>query len=421
MPFSNVLEKLNSLVKGGKPQGVLQGSKQTPQSTDLPIAIDFGSSCVKILQLQAGDSPSLIGAASAEVPEELRTEALKRLEYQFKALPRLVKAAGLKGRRAVCAIPAWATVCKHFQLAKSAEMSLEQLVEMQIPSQLNCDPTQISYRVLEVTPPNASKPEVIVMAVSKDLVKKLMGAITASKLDPVGMHSEFIAMLHAFDYLHKRETDVNVNTLYLDIGMATTCVAISHGKKLAFARVIELGGYSLDEQLSRQLNCTVKEARKRRWELNEGTAPAVPLSMAAKSSTRNLEDLNAIIDRREGTAPPGLGSAVNSMEHVDMCPPECDLSESIDILTDEVRMCLRFHWAQFPDKKVERVIFVGGEARHRGLCQQIAKALKLPAQVADPFSRICRTGKEGLCEIDITKPQPGWAVALGLCLAPTDL
>jgi len=421
MSFSNVLEKLNSLVKGGNPHGLLRDAKQTPQSTGLPIAIDFGSSCLKVLQLQAGESPSLVGAATAEVPEELRTEALKRLEYQFKALPRLVKASGLKGRRAVCAIPAWATVCKHFQLSKSSEMSLEQLVEMQIPTQLNCDPSRISYRILEVTPPNASKPEVIVMAVSQDLVKKLMDAISASKLDPVGMHSEFTAMLHAFDYLHKRDSDVNVNTLYLDIGMATTCVAISHGKKLAFARVIELGGYSLDEQLSRQLNCTVKEARKRRWQLNEGIAPAASLSMAAKSSTRNLEDLNVIIDRREGLATAGLGGTVNSMDHVDMCPPECDLSESIDILTDEVRMCLRFHYAQFPDKKVERVIFIGGEARHRGLCQQIAKALKLPAQIADPFSRIIKTGKEELCEIDITKPQPGWAVALGLCLAPTDL
>ena len=84
-------------------------------------------------------------------------------------------------------------------------------------------------------------------------------------------------------------------------------------------------------------------------------------------------------------------------------------------------MRLRYHDSQFPGKRVDRAMFVGGEARHRGLCQAVARALRLPAQMADPLARIARTGAEPALGVDLKQPQPGWAVALGLCLSPTDL
>ncbi len=84
-------------------------------------------------------------------------------------------------------------------------------------------------------------------------------------------------------------------------------------------------------------------------------------------------------------------------------------------------MCLRYHQSLFRDRKVERVIFTGGESRDIGLCQHVAKSLRLPAQLGDPLSlhqykRSLRT--PGL---SLGQPQPGWAVACGLCTAPTDL
>jgi len=421
MPLPAAFRHLTSLAKMGR---ALAPNAKTPMNMGaalgLPIGIDFGTGSMKVLQVNPGEPPTLVTAAAIETPEDIIADPLKRLEFQVAALPGLVKEAGFKGKRAVCAIPAWATVCKHMQLSRADGATIDTLVAQQIPLQMSCDPSQIVYRFLEVTPPTAAKPEVIVMAVSRELVTQFMGAIRACKLDPVGMHSEFAAALHAFDYIHKRDGDVLVNTLYLDIGQGTTGVAISHGKQLAFARVIDLGGASLDAQLAGQLGCTAKEARTRRWELNDGVAPAA-MTMAAKSDPRSMSDIDALIDRRRAGVMPGLSAGVLSQEPVSLCPEAGDLSESMDILSDEVRMCLRFHAGQFPDKKVERVVFIGGESRHRGLCQHIAKSLKLPAHMADPLARIARTGKEPLLGVDITRPQPGWVVAMGLCLAPTDL
>ena len=122
-------------------------------------------------------------------------------------------------------------------------------------------------------------------------------------------------------------------------------------------------------------------------------------------------------ERRQGLPPRG---------HTDLSgqafsPPAADLSEPLEILTDEISMSLRYHESIFPDRKIDRAIFIGGEARHLGLCQHIARTLKLPAQVADPMAGVARTGDEPTLGVDFSEPQPGWATALGLCMSPTDL
>ena len=79
----------------------------------------------------------------------------------------------------------------------------------------------------------------------------------------------------------------------------------------------------------------------------------------------------------------------------------------------------RYHDATFPNRPVDRLIFVGGESRHRGLCQRIAQALGVAAQVGDPMVRMGRISDVGVASgIDRRQPQPGWAVAIGLSMGP---
>lgn len=414
--------QLGSLAKMGQAISTSMSSKlgMKPASQS-PIGIDFGTGSLKVLQVSAGDPPCLVAAAQVETPMELQSDVEKRLVFQITQLPRIIREGGFKGKRTVCAIPGWATVCKHMPLPKSDSGNLDEAVASTIPVQLGRDPADLVYRYLNVSPAGkGGKLEVIVIAVERSLVQRLMSAMIASKLELVGMHSEFAAALHAFDYIHRREGDVLTNTLYLDIGQGTTTVAISHGKTLAFCRVVELGGRQLDDAVSRQLRCDLADARRKRW--GDKVEQSAAMSMAERASGRSaLADVSLGEDRRGNKAPSGFGPLVDQHPATAVGPERTDLSEPMDMLTDEVRMCLRFHGAQFPDRKVERVVFVGGESRHIGLCQHIAKALKLPAQMADPLARVARHGKEPCLGLDLSKPQPGWAVVMGLCLGPTDL
>ncbi len=394
----------------------------------LPIAIDFGTGSLKILQVAQSDTPSLVAAACLETPRELLNDHKKRLDFQLEGLPRLIRRGGFKGRRAVCAIPAWKTLCKHASLTRVDGMSLAAQVKDAIGPMLGRDASTLVHRFNEITAPEkgANRAEVVVTAIPLDLVEKLMKGIAACKLDPVGMHSEFAAVLKAFDHVHRRDTDKDLNTLYLDIGASTTGVTISHGKELAFARVIDMGGCHLDELLSRQLRCEPEEAHQRRLASESLFLPskqvaevAVPVAVGAVDHASMSPQERA--ERGKHPAAPGFTPEIGAMQQAPVGPLHADLSEPLDALRDEVLMCLRYHQSQFPNKRVERAIFVGGEARHRGLCQAIAKSLRLPAQMADPLARIARTGSEPAFGVDLKQSQPGWSVALGLCLLPTDL
>ena len=61
--------------------------------------------------------------------------------------------------------------------------------------------------------------------------------------------------------------------------------------------------------------------------------------------------------------------------------------EPLQRLVGELSLCRRYHEATFPSLPVGRLIFVGGEARHRSLCQNIARQMDLAAQIGDPMVR----------------------------------
>lgn len=425
------------------------GSPSSGLSGTLPIAIDFGAGALKLLQLAGGDPPALIAAASIDTPEQLLSDHAKRFEFQFQALPRLLKGGGFKGKRAVCSIPAGQTFIKHMQFPKSDNVDLADLVKVGVPNALNCDPDALILRHYAVdgaaTPGSggahdnsAMKQEVICMAAAREFVQRIMQAIRGAGLDCVGIHPEAVATVRAFEHINRRISDQHVSTLYLDLACGTTKVWIAHGSTLIFAKTIQLGGRDLDAAVARALDLDTATARAKRLAASVLVAPAVrpmdPNSMEARARAaaamsaasggliENPEETTATLqERRAQKIAPGLTPQVADQNTAALAPPEFDLADTLDNLTDEVAMCLRYYEAMFPGKRVDRAIFFGGEARHRGLCQHVARKLRLPAHVADPLARMARTGKESVRGVDFTTPQPGWTIPFGLCMCPTDL
>lgn len=407
----------------------------------MPIALDFGVSGLKVLQVEAGDPPSLVAAAFIPTPDEYRGNAHAQIDFQLDALPKVIRQGGFKGNRIACMIPASQTFCKHMQLAKTDGLSIAQQAHAAVSGQLGCDPAALVLRHFEVGPVagNPGKTEVICTAVPRPLVNRLLESTRKARLEMVGMHAEFSALLRCFDSITKRVEDDSLVSLYLDIGCASTKVLIAHGRSPVFARCVDLGGRHMDEAVAQQLKCEIAEARERRAAVDtfetaaiaqpqERTVDAGLVALAGALRTEgggsglsmNLSQA-AHEDRREGATPPGLSADVSAMPATTPAPAGVDLREQFEILTDEVQMSLRYHGSLFPGRRVDRTVFIGGESRQKGLCQQVAKALRLPAQIADPLSRVAKTGREPTTGIDLKETQPGWAGVLGLCLSPTDL
>lgn len=410
----------------------------------LPIAIDFGASSLKVLQLEGGDAPSLIAAAAVEVPDNIRHDAGKRFAFQFQALPKLIRSAGFKGRRAMCAIPAAHMFCKHMQFPRAEGVELKALVQAAVHQHLACPPDALIYRhvLVESAQPvgsGAGKSEVICLAAAREMIGRMMIALREARLECVGMHPEFSTTMAAFAHLNRRAEDAQLATLYLDLAHGTTKVAIGHGANLVFAKTVPMAGAEFDEAVARALDVQTAEARARRLAAAElvahpAPAPRTPgaAGLALMNSGRRRsaggeepgrDDAPVAVadDRRIGLPAPGASGDVLSQPPAGFSTDQFDLSDQLEVLTDEVAGCLRYYEAIFPGRKVQRAILFGGESRHRGLCQQVARRIRLAAQVADPVARMARTGNEACVGVDFSQPQPGWTVAFGLSLCPTDL
>jgi len=383
-----------------------------------PIAIDFGVSSLKVLQLADGDTPSIVGSACMETPAELLTKDAERLQYQFSSLPKLLKGKGFKGRRAVFSIPASQTLVHHFLLPSAAGVSREDQLAQQLITIAQRDPSSMILREFETGElmRNGQKYEsLLCIAMPRESVLQHMEALRSCKLETVGVHSEHLSMLRVFDPITRRSSDRDLYSLYIDLGYGSTKVVIAQGTEPIAARTISIGGRDLDMTSARATKCSIAQARERRnrrmngydavnrifWSDPTDGAKSKPAAPSAKTA---LAD-----ERREGAMPPGHGAI--TPEHAQDRPEAC---ATMEILLEEIAIS-----TGYLESPLSRIVFVGGEARMADACELISTMLGIPAQIASPTSILDPRGASD--DTDFTIPQPGWSVAVGLCVSPTDL
>jgi Tfp pilus assembly PilM family ATPase len=362
-----------------------------------PIAIDFGSSSVKLLQITPGENPSIQAAVGLRVPDAIRLDRDGRIEYFEKQLPRMFRKGGFKGRRVICSVPSVETLVQHLQISNVVGVDREETIKAQFAAQRGLSPNNMvirTYEVTEVHRDGQPLSEVICFAISREAVMRYVELLDRCKLEAVGVHSEIIGMVRAFDHLQPRPEEPSVTTLYVDMGWGSTKVAVSHDARIVFARCIQIGGQHLDKRLADRLGCDLASARAQR----------ISEQVLATSATA-------------GSAEEAGGAVATSEE----AGSEAGVSEIAHALAEELSMCVRYHGSLFRGQKIDRMIFLGGEARDIALCQGVARELRLPAQLGDPLTRFGRKRSLRTPGLSLGQPQPGWAVVCGLCSAPTDL
>ena len=371
-----------------------------------PIGIDFGSDSLKALQVTLDDPPQIIAAAVADIPSEARKDADAQRRFVGEALREMLTSGRFKGKRVVASISAAQTYTQHLRLGRAEGEALTQQIEAELRGRLPLDPSMLVVRhvhVGEVFADGASRQEVICLAAGRDYVMRNVQMVRAAGYEVVGMHCEPMAILQSFAHLFRRAEDMQRTTLFVDIGAATTKAMISHGRDLVFAKTIQVAGDHFVRQLGEELGVGIHEARV----------------MHIRQPAGRTDQGMAVIEEGQGTAAAKAwgGTAVAT------APGESGQSdEMLETLIDELHLCIGYHASLFQDRKLDKVVFLGGESRQTRLCQRIAQALMLPAQLGDPLARLIRPGDANAARgVDLRQSQPGWAVPLGLCLLPTNL
>ena len=406
-------------------------------SSGSPIAFDFGMTSLKVLQITQGDEPEIAAAAELTIPEPIRGDTAQRMAFCQRELPKLLRSAGFKGKSAVFSVPCSSTFIQHMQLYSLDGLSMSEQVKSQLQTQLGCDPNNIVVRTTEVAPVHRdgqALTETICFAIPRETVMQHIELLKRCRLQTKSVHVPGTAIVHAFSHLNRRDEDDSVATMYVDMGYSGTRVAIAHGNDIVFARRIPIGGMHFDQQIASALNSGIPTARAKRLALQgeqvvtetmrvRNRAPQAE-GMAYLNAAENLQKAEddapvATDDRRGNEAPAELGCEVSAGELPDF-GPGVDISELLDILADELSMSIRYHKGLFSGRAIDRVIFLGGEARQLWLCQNVVRSLQLPAQMGDPLVRLSGNNPPATPGLSLHEPQPGWAVACGLCAAPLD-
>jgi type IV pilus assembly protein PilM len=397
-----------------------------------PIAVDFGTDSIKLLQVILGEPPQLIAAAAMEVPPEARTDVAARQEFLQSALSSMVRSQPFKGKRAILSLPSSQTLIQHFQIAGSETEDMAMQIDMNLRQRMNVDPSRMVVRNFPVTTlvrEGSSKQETICVAASRDAIMNHIELAHRAKLDVVGMHCEPLAILKSFGHMFRNSQQGSI-ICFLDMGASSTKVVISHGPQMVFAKTIHIGGDHLTTHLARAQGISFAEARAMRMNITgaqssedqgmamagaAAAAPATPpVPTGAAGGLAMIEARMAAERRAQGHA-----EAAPTVYKKPVADPA---HETIECLIDELQLCLRHHQSVFPEQRVEKLVFLGGESRHVDICQKIARSLHIGAQLGDPLARAVRlTQSKTPSGVDLRQSQPGWAVPMGLCLSEANL
>ena len=387
-----------------------------------PIAIDFGSERLKLLQLIPGQPAQLIAAASVTVPGEARQDIHARRQFLADALPKALKSQPFKGRRVICALPAYQTLVQNLEVGGADQANLASAIADQLRQRMNVDPSRMVIRhhvAGQIVRDGATLQQVLCLAASRELVMQYVELCGECGLDVVGMHSEPMAIARAFEHLHPADADKPV--CYIDIGAATTKLVIAHGPTVVFDKTVHAAGDHMRQNATgaaRATNSTSQSRTQHAAAAPQGSADANGHTADA-SQDIGLAMLNAAapdgsdnhdgVDAHESASAPGPTASAGG-------------EDTVDCLVDELQMCLRYHRGLFPKHPVQKLVFLGGEARQVETCQRIARGVRVAAQLGDPLAGLARvTAPKRPSGVDLDESQPAWAVPFGLCHSEANL
>lgn len=402
------------------------------KSVHSPIGIDFGADSIKLLQLAATSPPQILAAAALTLPDEARADPTARHAFNLEAITTLLKSQKFKGRRAIVSIPSHYTLVQHLQLPPGGEADdLHAQIELHLLQRMNIDPSRLVIRhayVGDVVRDGSTRQEVLCIAVARDVVMRHIEAAQRAKLEVVGMHSEPHAILRAFSHLNATTGDQKRTTCFVDIGAATTKVVISQNGRMVFAKNIHAAGDQITRHFATAKGILFSEARQMRLAMAESTGRAGEAAVVSAMASPATVGAAAESGESGGSGFAMIDAqmrAANSAEPTGNARTATNTAaagDTLDCIIDEMRLCSRYYQSVFPDSPIQKLVFVGGESRHVDMCQKIARALRIGAQLGDPLARVVRMNlPQPPRGVDLNQPQPGWAVPMGLCLSEPNI
>ncbi len=264
-----------SLLRRGDRQGSGRPAK-APKLGGTLVGLDVQPGYVAAVEAEANGVVSVKRAAGVELPadvvregevldEHLLADAIRELFKQH-TFNRRVR-VGLANQRTVVRIMDLPPITDRKEIEAAVTFEAQDKIPMPLASAvLDFHPLGI------VETPAGRRQQVVVVAAQRDLVAKLVSAVTAAGLRPMGVDLSAFAMIRA---LHRggeqpaeqEEAGAPARTLYLNVGGLTN-LAIAEGVTCRFTRTVGGGLESMASSLAERRSLPLADARSELWEVD---------------------------------------------------------------------------------------------------------------------------------------------------------
>lgn len=308
------------------------------------IGLDISSTGVKIMAVDT-KRWLVLGYGSIDLDPIKIKESLEGdntyLADNIKDLVGQKLVGNLSSNHVVIGVPTARSFSRTFTLPVSAEKNLKDAVDIEVDQYVPV-PAETLYIDYEIIERNKTEITVLMSAISRIIVDNCVSAAEKAGLRAVLVEPR----ISAVGRLITITEDGHLPTIIVDIGPASTDIAILEDSSIRVTGGLAIGGNTFTLDIAKKLNITVENAHQ-------------------------LKVLNGL------NAGPRQEKITNALE------------PSLERIIIEVRKVIRYYNERLNDKhKLEQLLVVGAGSNVPGIGEYFTNMLVMPARVASPWQKL---------------------------------
>jgi type IV pilus assembly protein PilM len=309
------------------------------------IGLDISNTGIKIMSADPKkwlvDGYGSIDLDPLKIKEAFENENSTYLTDSIKLLRQEKNFGNLLGNRVVIAIPTARSYTRTFTLPSSAESSLDEAVILEAEQYIPI-PVSTLYIDYEIIERGKKSITVLMSAVSRTILDNITKSVEAAGLQPVLIEPSITSVGRVLTATE----DGTLPTVIVDIGPASTDIAILDRGSIRVTGGIPIGGNSFTLDIAKKLNVALENAHQ-------------------------LNVLN------------GLSAGPRKQKIRDALNP------NLERILAEIKKVIRYYNERIStDRKLEQLLVVGGGSNVPGIGEYFTENLVMAARVASPWQKL---------------------------------
>ncbi|NRA43597.1 MAG: type IV pilus assembly protein PilM [Oligoflexales bacterium] len=315
-----------------------------------PIAVDIGSSAIKIVELSGGHQKKLRSVGIELVPEGVINEGfISDIPTAQQALKRLVKRLRLSTmrRRACLSLGGNSVIVKKVNFPNKDEAELADMIEAEAEQhfQHDIDDLHFDWHILDPNP-NQQDRSVVLIGAKRDIIDQHISVAKSVGLKIAVIECDVFATFNMFEYNFGMIQGLIALT---NIGASSAQVSLIGNGQHLYTRDIAIAGNNYTKALSTALNIAPENAEAVKIAASEGGASITP----------DVQNVIAQVNKQ--------------------------LVSEIQVTTD---FFFQSGEAPLDFTALSAIFLTGGASRTIGLDSAIASAMNIPVNIINPFHKI---------------------------------